>query len=293
MAIPSSVKQAIARRKAEGIKKKGGRPPQWLFPESVEREYRRKLFDIVDILQKSISDTLLMELPSLYKQANQVNTDSIKYDPWLVKQNFAFIRSDDWARDLNNLMNASKVLFDRRIPQVESLTSDIAKETSDFNQKQFDRVTQAALGVNVLATDPDLQTRLNAFAFRNADLIKDISDKTVKDISVIASQGLTQGKALSEIESEIQSRFPMTKRRAKTIARDQIATLNGNLTKVRQKSVGIDKYRWSTSGDDRVRDEHRELNGLIFSWDKPPSIGNPGDPINCRCSAIPIFDDLL
>jgi SPP1 gp7 family putative phage head morphogenesis protein len=291
MAIPESVKQAIARRKAEGVKKKGGRPPQWLFPESVEREYRRKLFDYVDILQESFRDTLLNQLPSLHKQANSnTNNDSVRYDPWVIKQDFAFTRTDDWARDLNNLISATTVIFNRRAPQPETLATDAGLATSNFNRQQFDRVTQAALGVNVLIQEPNLQTQLNAFAFRNADLIKDISDKTVKDISVITSNGLTQGKALSEIESEIQSRFPMAKRRAQIIARDQVATLNGQLTKNRQTDLGIQKFRWITAGDERVRSEHSSLGGKVFSWDKLPAIGAPGTPILCRCRAEPIFD---
>lgn len=290
MAIPESVKQAIARRRAEGIKKRRGRLPSWLFPESVEREYRRKLFDIVDILQESFRDTLLMELPSLHKQANSPRTDAIKYDPWVV-QNFAFIRSDDWARDLNNLIAASTVTFNRRSPDPLIIAQDTGLATSDFNKAQFNKVAQAALGVNVLVQEPNLQTQLNAFAFKNADLIKDISDKTTKDISVIVSDGLSQGKALSEIENNIQARFPMAKRRAKTIARDQVATLNGELTKNRQTNLGIEKFKWRAAMDERTRSEHAALNGKTFSWDKPPSIGIPGASILCRCRAEPIFED--
>ena len=61
----------------------------------------------------------------------------------------------------------------------------------------------------------------------------------------------------------------------------------------RYKSVGVQKYRWSTAGDNRVRPEHKALNGKIFDWDNPPlSTGgkHPGEDFGCRCIAIPIVE---
>ena len=49
--------------------------------------------------------------------------------------------------------------------------------------------------------------------------------------------------------------------------------------------------RWRTVGDSRVRTAHRAREGQIFAWDKPPSDGHPGQPINCRCYAEPIIPD--
>ena len=46
-------------------------------------------------------------------------------------------------------------------------------------------------------------------------------------------------------------------------------------------------YIWRTVGDDQVRDSHAANEGKIFRWDNPPDTGNPGDAINCRCTAEP------
>jgi SPP1 gp7 family putative phage head morphogenesis protein len=88
----------------------------------------------------------------------------------------------------------------------------------------------------------------------------------------------------------LQTRVTNADARAKLIARDQISKYNGQLNQTRQTALGLSKYRWQTSGDERVRDTHKALNGKIFSWDNPPSVGHPGDEINCRCVALPIFD---
>jgi len=83
----------------------------------------------------------------------------------------------------------------------------------------------------------------------------------------------------------------MMKNRAKLIAQDQVGSLNGQLTKFRQTGIGIKQFRWITIGDDRVRAEHAALNGKIFDWDNPPSIGFPQQPIRCRCRAEAVFPE--
>jgi hypothetical protein len=42
-------------------------------------------------------------------------------------------------------------------------------------------------------------------------------------------------------------------------------------------------YVWHTQGDGKVRSEHAERDGKIFSWDDPPEGGHPGEAPNCRC----------
>jgi SPP1 gp7 family putative phage head morphogenesis protein len=68
------------------------------------------------------------------------------------------------------------------------------------------------------------------------------------------------------------------------------------VNRARQTELGVKQYTWRTSLDERVRPEHQEREGEVFSWAKPPKDGHPGQPINCRCTADPdlsaILDDL-
>ena len=67
--------------------------------------------------------------------------------------------------------------------------------------------------------------------------------------------------------------------------------MNSALSRSRLTSIGINKYKWQTAGDERVRPTHRENDGKTFTFNNPPSeTGNPGDDVNCRCVAIPEFD---
>ena len=85
---------------------------------------------------------------------------------------------------------------------------------------------------------------------------------------------------------------------------DQIGTLSADLTRTRQESAGVKEYIWRSSGDERVRACHRELDGKTFRYDDPPAMWymtkrgkiytgrhcNPGEDYQCRCVAKPVFD---
>ena len=77
---------------------------------------------------------------------------------------------------------------------------------------------------------------------------------------------------------------------AALIARDQIATLNGQLNRSRQTAAGITEFVWETMRDDRVRETHEELQGERFTWTDGWDGVFPGEPINCRCWARAIVD---
>ena len=52
-----------------------------------------------------------------------------------------------------------------------------------------------------------------------------------------------------------------------------------------------EQYVWETRGDSKVRVSHRRNEGKIFRWDNPPPTGHPGQDYNCRCLAIPYYED--
>lgn len=62
-----------------------------------------------------------------------------------------------------------------------------------------------------------------------------------------------------------------------------------------ERSAAIDAILWGytyvTVGDDRVRDEHAELDGVTLPKDDPFWLRNyPPNGWNCRCSVIPVFE---
>ena len=106
---------------------------------------------------------------------------------------------------------------------------------------------------------------------------------------LVAAAG--QGASTKEMERLLRERLGMTRRQAQLVARDQVGSLNSQITRAKQVSLGVTHFRWSSSGDGRVRSRHERLDGQVFSWaDGAPGEGVPGEPPLCRCAAIPVLD---
>lgn len=122
-------------------------------------------------------------------------------------------------------------------------------------------------------------------------------------VRAIIIEGYELGQSQATIAARIEQAGAATENRARLWARDQIATINAQAHQTAHARAGVTHYRWRTSRDERVRDRdrpgdnHREREGVIYAWARPPEEnahdGHPGQPINCRCTAEPIPPDEL
>ncbi|MBO7735913.1 MAG: minor capsid protein [Methanobrevibacter sp.] len=101
------------------------------------------------------------------------------------------------------------------------------------------------------------------------------------------------GYRASNLVEELEHDYQMSHNKAKFLARQETSLLMSQFREERYKSIGINEYTWSTSGDSRVRPMHKRLHGKVFSWDNPPIVdesgrrAHPGQDFGCRCLAIP------
>ena len=280
-----------ARRRMIERGRRPGKAPRWQTPDSIEREYMRELEGIADEINKEIEQNLLPIIGDLVASRDRDRGDA---------------RTDEgWAEQLREIMDRTEVAVFRRLDQrrLRRLARDYGERTGKFNKRQATRLAEAVFGVDVTLDEPWLKDKLEAFGNQNASLIKDVGEQQVNQVSRIANQALLEGKTNQAIVADIQKRLDIGKRRARLIARDQVASLNANLTKERQGSLGLRRYRWRNSDDERVRGNpdgrypdavpsHWDREGKIFSWDSPPSDGHPGEPILCRCWAEAVLEDI-
>ena len=137
---------------------------------------------------------------------------------------------------------------------------------------------------NALRVARDHWTTLNKFLI--GKLANDTKDRYDRDrLMIIAGQ----------LDKETSKRaFAKTIRNgAKLIASDQSNKLGTTLNHILQKDAGIERYRWSTSVDEKVRKRHHDINGTIYKWGEYTGAEDglaPGLPIRCRCVAIPIIE---
>jgi len=127
----------------------------------------------------------------------------------------------------------------------------------------------------------------------NVQLIKSIATSTREKLAA----GLTAAHAAGDLTPDqvqelLMRRLRFGESRAELIAVDQVGKLFGQVNRDRQMALGIEKFRWMTKRDPKVRKLHRPRHRIVFRWDSPPSDGIPGFPIRCRCHGDPVVDDL-
>lgn len=208
--------------------------------------------------------------------------------------------------DLNWFERAMRTLRDIGEGLVDGLQSAWreAFETEDErNKRRFNEAVRSAIGIDlgsVIQTE-GIDTTIDAAVLRNVQLVRGLTDDVARRLAAKLLDALTRGLNNREIEKIITTEFGIARRRAKLIARDQAASFNGDLNRIRQQAMGVTEYVWSTSLDERVRGNpdgkypnarpsHWEREGKTFKWSSPPSDGHPGQPINCRCTARAVIE---
>ena len=172
----------------------------------------------------------------------------------------------------------------------------------DFVQA-VDGRAKRTLGIDVYTGNQQLNDYLQAATLQNAQLIESIPTQYLAQVSNIVMGNMRAGLRPSAIVDTLQQQFGVTQRRAKMIARDQTAKVNGEISSKRQQAAGYSYFRWVTSKDERVRDRHQEIAEKvtaygpgIYRWDNPP-LSDKGEPIipggdySCRCISQAVSDE--
>lgn len=254
------------------------------YKQNTEREYVR----IVNSCMEAIRKDLDAEMEKVAKIA-RMNNDSFREDSF------------------NDLLDAIEQAFNRItkrhskfIDNLKEKLSVLAGLSRKMSISEWKRVCKKTLGIDILSDyymGDFYSLMMDEWVDRNVDLIKTVPANALSSMKDIARKGFLEGKTVTNVMKEIHEVYGMNKRHARFIARDQMAKLNSELTRMQQEDAGVTQYTWSDSGDGRVRARHKELDGKVFRWDDPPIVDkktgrrcHPGQDYRCRCCAIPFFD---
>lgn len=288
----SLVKQAVKSKfkgKSERVSRTHTR-----YPDSAEREFQRIGRSYMRLLNKELK-ARLPEMMEIYKQDRY---DSVNEDGF--KDIEAKIR--EILREIAVNLENSLASFD-----LDAKVRKIANLTNNCTLSEWKRAIKTTLGIDITQDyyKGEMYTELlERWIAENVKAIKSMPTNTLGNLQEIILKGYKSGSSITQIRQAIQEEYNMEKRRAELLARDQVATLNAQVTKMQQNDAGVKKYKWSSSKDSRVRDCHNAFDGKIFSWDNPPEAWyetkkgrvytgrkcHPGEDYCCRCVAIPVFD---
>lgn len=215
-----------------------------------------------------------------------------------------------WDRALNALSRDKE--FNSLKGQAEFLARLASKKALFWVDDKLAKEVSRSLGVDVraaLEANGKAAARMREFVEWNVGLISTLPDRMKDDLENKLSAGWGDGLRVHEIESIVDSVVEEAgdncEANAALIARDQMNKMNSAANQVRQTELGIRRYRWRASDDERSRPEHVAMETLdvgygpgVFAWDElGPLTGtidgapcHPGEDIQCRCDAIPEFD---
>jgi SPP1 gp7 family putative phage head morphogenesis protein len=257
------------------------RVPRQSYPRPIEREYAKAMVTLIGRVEGAFID-LKHELPGLLETVQrETRIDSVRLDAGESK------RVRQLIEEARKKMGASALASD-----VEKLAEQFAQRTSSAQRIQLNRQVHAALGVDLFGGDARIRPLMEAFIDSNVGLIHKLTDDVAGRVETSVLRAVQDAKPWSEFADELQAQFDFGETRAEIIARDQIGKFYGQANAARQREIGVTSFIWRTSNDERVRPEHEALDGQTFRYDDPPSEGLPGEPILCRCSAEPVFDDI-
>lgn len=259
-----------------GATRRRRRVPRQAQPRLIEKEYAKRLLEVI-AETRQVLKPLLDDLPALLRSAQFERKDAGE------------------GRRAQRLLEEARARLTRSLTneKLEELSRSIARRTEAHNREQLRRQIRAALGTDIFLNDRRLGALVEGFTAENVSLIKDLPAQVMQDIEKSVTRAMTSGTPHKQLASEIEDKFEIGERRARIIARDQIGKLNGQVNATRQKDLGIEKFIWRTVNDERVRPEHEERDGNIYSYSDPPDGELPGEPILCRCYAEPVFTGLL
>lgn len=127
--------------------------------------------------------------------------------------------------------------------------------------------------------------------------VKNFLKEEVLKLREIVQQNATAGHSTATLADQIETRFGVTKRKAAFLADQETSLLTAKFRQHRYSEIGVRDYVWQTCHDERVRPDHRLLDGKRFSFDSPPitnratgARNNPGEDFRCRCVPIPVIE---
>lgn len=261
------------------------KPPKM---SSDEREYLRLVNDI----NKELADVLKEMIPKLQSVCDgRYEKDNRRYDS----------QADDFAA-IEALFEKAFGHFysERTLKILRGRLKFIAETNGKRSRRDWQRVVKKTLGIDLLDDyyKGSVYKELTvAWVDENVNLISTMPQATLDNMKKIVYDGWYNGYSTRSIISKIQAEYGVSKNRAKFYAVDQCGKLTAKISQEQQRDAGCKEYVWSSSGDSKVRDRHRELHGKTFSWDLPPVVdtktgrrAHPGEDYRCRCVAIPKFD---
>jgi len=138
------------------------------------------------------------------------------------------------------------------------------------------------------------------YAEREAEFLAGVMGSTTgQKVAETVQKGLAEGDLVRDLTKRLEDSAAFSRSRAKLVARTETTRAwNGaqrsGMSRYQKAAGKVVMKTWLSAQDDRVRDEHMDLDGMQIPVDDefPNGLTEPGEP-NCRCTLTYAISDLL
>lgn len=288
---------------SQSSKKKNKRKMSYskaVYPKGIENRYKTKLSlyykPLIDYVKKFLSEN---SADLLHGDSNDIRFDTLPGDTY-----------DKMIKDMEGWI----ATYFPESPDENSKLYVGLKSTADelksFQDKEFEKQLEKSINVSIKESAEWWNGMQTNWANNNYKLIRSNASAFIDKINMLVEQAVVNGTTVRNLQKEIQkATMGLSDSKCRLIARDQIGKLQGQISQGQMEEIGLELYIWSTSNDERVRDSHQEMEGLLCRWDNAtvysedggktwidrPSGAvdmHPGQDIQCRCVALAYFPEI-
>lgn len=274
---------------------KKAKTPLTRFPHAVMADYYTAIKKLLEEAHSKVWDTFQNEVrPKIHEHRANMRQDDEEEPPddntlQLIQEALDRVRE----QAISVLFNASVLNF---------IAKRFVSGVNKINRMDIQKQANVLRAIDPTANEPWLNAFMMTSIRENVNYIKSIPGEYFNRIETIVFQGVKSGQNINDMASDIRKVKEVSFNRAKFIAKDQSGSILGQMTQIRHKNMGVKKFKWRTSKDERVRGKpsgrypkatpsHYDLDGNIYNYEDPPHGLVPGRDYNCRCVAIPIVEE--
>lgn len=216
-------------------------------------------------------------------------------------EKFADAQTGNYAKIFLNLAGSvtSKMIAQFGDYRIEEMVSKVLGKVDKRARDEFYSRIENTIGISSkeLAATEAMKSTTEALMLETSQWVKKLRDETMELYTSNTLRAMTLGTGLEGVLDEFDQMEEKRKGHAKFTARNQINTYNSVSTKIRAQNLGIEKGKWVTAHDERVRPSHKDRDGKEFDLAEglySPIDGKhllPGTDFNCRCTYLLILPE--
>lgn len=276
------------------------------YPHGLERKFYSELKSFFKPLIDYVTEKIFADPEDLLRgDSNEIKLDSI---PGKYFRQIGY-EMENWLRV--NMPNLSELPDTPHDNVIFMDLDEMADGVFEFQSNELTKNVKKGIGTIVPISSPWWNDMKKSWVETNYILITSNARNFVSKINTLTEQAIVSGWGVNQLKKEIMKvTEDLSEKHCKLLARDQIGKLNGRIAQNQMQEIGLELYIWDTSHDDRVRESHALMQGLLCRWDdanlcsydngktwvERPSGAvrlHPGEDIQCRCDGLVYFPELI